>query len=242
MHRREAVVSAALPHSALFPQLLDIYDDGEWVALAFEAVDGKPPRHPWEGGELASVVEALGRLHDALTPSPARGIEPAAVYFQNLFGGWAELAALAEPPAALDPWARAHLSRLGELEKQWPAACTGLTLVHGDIRSDNLLFTAEGVVFVDWPHAAVGTPVIDLVGWAPSVRLEGGPAPEELLARHRPTREADPDVVTVVLAAVSGLFVSHSLRPPPPGLPTVRAFQAAQGEVALDWLRRRTGW
>ena len=31
-------------------------------------------------------------------------------------------------------------------------------------------------------------------------------------------------------------------RPPPPGLPTLRPFQAAQGEVALAWLRRRTGW
>ncbi len=99
-----------------------------------------------------------------------------------------------------------------------------------------------GPVFVDWPHAAVGTPVFDLVAWAPSVELEGGPQPEELLAGHRPSRVADHDVVTVLLVAVSGFFVAHSLRPPPPGLPTLRPFQAAQGEVALSWLRRRTGW
>ena len=30
--------------------------------------------------------------------------------------------------------------------------------------------------------------------------------------------------------------------PDPPGLPTLRAFQLGQGLVALDWLRRRTGW
>ncbi len=52
----------------------------------------------------------------------------------------------------------------------------------------------------------------------------------------------DPDVITVLLVAVASFFVSHSLRPVPPGLPTLRAFQAAQGEVALAWLRRRTGW
>ena len=52
LHRREAVVSAALPASPRFPRLLDAYDDGDWVALAFEAVDGRPPRHPWDGGEL----------------------------------------------------------------------------------------------------------------------------------------------------------------------------------------------
>ncbi len=100
-----------------------------------------------------------------------------------------------------------------------------------------------GPVFVDWPHAAVGTPVFDLVAWAPSVVLEGGLQPEELLAGHRPSPEkTDPEVVTVLLAAISGFLVSHSLRPPPPGLPTLRAFQAAQGKVAVDWLRRRMAW
>jgi hypothetical protein len=242
MHRREAVVSAALPVSSLFPTLLDTYDDGDWVALAFEAVDGRPPRHPWERGELASVVDALGALHRALTPSPAPQLEPAEVYLRNLFGGWAELAARDEPPGSLDPWARTNLSRLTELESAWPAAAAGTTLVHGDVRADNILFTADGVVFVDWPHAAIGTPVLDVVEWASSVVLEGGPEPEELLAAHRPSQDADPEVVTVLLAAVCGFFVAHSLRPPPPGLPTVRAFQAAQGDVALAWLRRRTMW
>jgi len=72
--------------------------------------------------------------------------------------------------------------------------------------------------------------------------LEGGPPPEELLAAHPQTSATDPDVVTILLAAVCGFFLSYSFRPPPPGLPTVRAFQAAQGDVALAWLRRRTGW
>jgi hypothetical protein len=98
------------------------------------------------------------------------------------------------------------------------------------------------VVFVDWPHAAVGNPAFDAVAWAPSVVLEGGPAPEELLSRHRPSQRADPESVTVLLAAITGFFVAGSFKPPPPGLPTLRAFQASQGAVALDWLRRRTGW
>ena len=242
LHRREAVVSMALPGLAMVPSLLDTYDDADWVALAFEAVDGRPPRHPWDRRELDTVVRALVALHDALTPSPAPQVEAAAAYLQRLFGGWAELAALREPPQGLDPWARANLSRLAELESQWPAAIEGTTLLHGDIRSDNILLTADGVVFVDWPHAAIGAPVFDVVAWAASVVLEGGPGPEELLAVHEPSRRADPAVVTVLLIAVAGFFVSHSLRPPPPGLPTVRAFQAAQGEVALAWLRRRTGW
>jgi hypothetical protein len=238
LHRREAVVSAALPASSAFPVLRETYDDGAWVALAFEAIEGGLPQHPWERAELAAVLRALEEVHDTLTPSPAPHLEPAALHFQPLFGGWAELAG-SSAPSELDPWCAAHLSRLAELEARWPTAIEGPTLVHGDIRSDNILLGPAGPVFVDWPHAAVGTAVFDLVAWAPSVVLEGGPQPEELLAGHRPSRKADHDVITALLAAVSGFFVSHSLRPPPPGLPTLRRFQAAQGEVAVAWLRRR---
>jgi hypothetical protein len=241
LHRREAVVSAALPRSRLFPRLLGTYDDGAWVALAFEAIDGRPPRHPWEPGELETVIAGLSAMHEELTPSPAPSLEPLAVYARKLFGGWSTLAATGAP-AALEPWAAAHLARLAELEAGWPEACAGATLVHGDVRSDNVLLHGGGVVFVDWPHGAVGNPAFDVIGWAPSVVLEGGPAPEELLARYGPSRQADPDAVTVLLAAISGFFVSHSFEPAPPGLPTLRPFQAAQAEVALAWLRRRTGW
>ncbi|HEY6472357.1 MAG TPA: phosphotransferase [Acidimicrobiales bacterium] len=241
LHRREAVVSAALPTTPSFPVLLDTFDDGAWVALAFEAIEGRLPRHPWDLGELAVVLGALEAAHDALTPSPTADIEPAEMHFAPVLGGWSELAA-AGAPAELDPWSRAHLSGLVDLEASWPAAIAGPTLVHGDIRSDNVILGPAGAVFVDWPHAAVGSPVFDVVAWAPSVVLEGGPPPEDLVAGHRPSRNVDPEVLTTLLAAMSGFLVAHSLRPPPPGLPTLRPFQAAQGEVALAWLRRRTGW
>jgi aminoglycoside phosphotransferase (APT) family kinase protein len=217
--------------------LLDVYDDRDWVALAFEAIEGRLPNHPWERMELDAVVAALEGAHDALTPSPAAHLEPAQRHYENLFGGWAELATARDTPG-LDPWCRANLAHLAELEAGWPGAIEGRTLVNGDIRSDNILIGAAGPVFVDWTHAAVGNPVFDLVAWAPSIVLEGGPQPEELLALHGPSRSADPEVVSALLAAVSGFFVSHSLRPAPPGLPTLRGFQAAQGEVSLTWLRR----
>ena len=242
LHRREAVVSAALPRVPQVPQLLDVYDDGDWVALAFVAVDGCPPAHPWNADELHKAIGAVGALHETLTLNPVAGMRPAADRLERLFGGWAEMAALTRPPAGLDEWAAGNLGRLAELESGWRDAIAGSTLLHCDVRSDNFLMTGSGVVLVDWPHACVGAPVFDLVAWAPSVELEGGPSPEALLELHGPASAADRDVVATLVAAFSGFLVCHALRPPPPGLPTLRGFQAAQGAVALAWLRRVTAW
>ena len=69
-----------------------------------------------------------------------------------------------------------------------------------------------------------------------------GPLPRSSWLCPASAESVDRDVLAVLVAAFSGFLVEHSLRPPPPGLPTLRPFQAAQGAVALDWLRRLTGW
>src|SRR5204862_5986967 len=50
-HRNEARVAAAMPPDAPVPRFLFAHDDGEWVALAFEDVDGRHPELPWRRGE-----------------------------------------------------------------------------------------------------------------------------------------------------------------------------------------------
>ncbi len=62
-----------------------------------------------------------------------------------------------------------------------------------------------------------------------------------MVAATRVGREADPEALTTFVVAIAGYFVSASLQPPPPGIPHVRAFQRAQGEVCLDWLTVRLG-
>ena len=53
MHRRESEVSASLLDSAMFPSVLDTHDDGDWVALAFEAIDGSDGAPAGERGARA---------------------------------------------------------------------------------------------------------------------------------------------------------------------------------------------
>jgi hypothetical protein len=89
---------------------------------------------------------------------------------------------------------------------------------------------------VDWPHACRGAAVADLVFFAPSVAMQDGPEPAALLARSRAGRAASRDALAALVCAVAGFFTEGSLQPPPPGLPTLRDFQAAQAEVSLRWL------
>ena len=244
IHRREARIVAAIPRSAPVPRLLWSLDDDPdgWVLLAFEDVEGRPPVVPWRDDELGIVLESMAALAVALTPSPLQPpvVADAAEAFGRDHLSWASL--VAAPNPALDPWSARHLAGLVALEAQASEAARGNTLLHFDLRADNLLLTADGVKVVDWPHAHVGQAFVDLVWFAPSVAMQGGPPPRDLVTRYEPARHADPRALDAVVAGVAAYFTAASLQPPSPGLPTLRAFQAAQAEVARAWLAERTGW
>jgi hypothetical protein len=237
LHRREAAISAALPASAPVPRLLGSYDDGEWVALVLEDVDGRHPHTPWVPGELTAVLSALTDLAAALTPAPLPGLPTAAQRLGHDFAGWRRLAA--DPPAGLDPWAAAHLAELRAAADRGITAMTGDTLVHGDLRADNLLLRPDGsVVIVDWPWACTGPDWLDTVLLSINVRLFGGDA-ERVLADLAARTGADPRWFTDVLAGAAGYFLDAARGPTPVGLPTLRGFQRAQGDALLPWLRDR---
>lgn len=235
MHRREAEVVAALPREAPVPRLLWSFTLGGWVVLGFDAVDGRMPAQPWRAAELRLVIDGLRRLHDVLTPSPIAS-EAAAHALATHIRGWGEL----QKAVGLDAWAARNIDRLLALEAAAPDAAAGDTLLHFDVRADNLLITGDQVYFVDWPWARIGAPFVDWVAFAPSVAMQGGPKPEVLV--RMAGLNAPDSAIDAVVASVAGYLLAQARRPPPPGIPTVRAFQAAQGEITLDWLRERTGW
>jgi aminoglycoside phosphotransferase (APT) family kinase protein len=246
-HRREARIVAALPDGIAVPRLRWWLDDADtrWVVLAFDAIHGRHPAEPWRLDELDRILEALATLAAQLTPSPLsrQQVRSASDIVATSLCGW-QMVRQEPYVAGLDDWSRRHLEALAILEAQAPNAVAGDTLLHFDVRADNILLDdrADRVWLVDWPHAAIGAAWLDVVGFAPSVAMQGGPHPEELFARVPGAADADSEAVNAGLAAVAGYFTRQSLLPPPPGIPTVRAFQAAQGTVARQWLAARTGW
>jgi hypothetical protein len=171
IHRAEARIAASLPEGTPAPRLLGFFDQDGWVALMFEDIEGHLPAQPWAADELARVLQAVAELAVALTPAPIDA-PTVADRFGEEFRGWRRLAEAGRRGegnlAGLDPWARRHLADLAALENRWAAAAAGASLVHADLRADNLLLTGDRVVVVDWPWACLAVSWFDLVAVLPS--------------------------------------------------------------------------
>jgi len=240
-HQREARVLAALdPLIAAgrlpVPRLRATATSGPWTALVIDDVDGRQPSTPWRAPDVGRVLAALDRLARALTPAPI-AVPAITELYAAAYTGWR---ALARRPAdgRLDPWTRARLGRLAGLEETWAAHAHGDTLLHTDLRADNILLSGDHVMIVDWPHACRGAAFVDPVLLAIGIAADGGHDPRRVLAGSPAARTADPAAITALVCAAAGYYTERALRPPPPGLAPARARQAAHGRAARQWLAR----
>lgn len=236
MHRTEATAVAGLAGVPEVPRLLDWFELDDWVVLMLEGIDGRHPRLPWRDDDLQQVLDGVERLSERLTPAPVT----APTIGERLgaeFRGWRTLR---DDPAAVAhlglPWAPDNLEQLAAVEERWAEAAAGETLLHADLRADQILLTPAGLRVVDWPHVCVGAAWIDPLILFPSVELQGGPDVAALVERCELTAAAPRDRLVTVAAAMTGYFLQRSTLPDPPGIPTVRSFQRAQGIVMARWL------
>ena len=116
------------------------------------------------------------------------------------------------------------------IRHEHPAELEGSALLHFDVRSDNMCFTPDRAVLVDWNWIARGNPLFDVAAWLPSLEREGGPAPEDV----RP--EAG-----VFAPALAGYFCANAGREGIPDAPQVRRIQREQATSALPWAARWLG-
>lgn len=239
--RQEVRVLARLPDSRLRPEVLGCYDDGDWVALLLEDVDGDLPDLPWRADQLERVLDSLTAAADVLTPSPWSKAPRVDQELRGDLTSWETF--LVAGRDQLDPWSSAHLDGLVEQGHLAVASLAGgATLCHVDVRSDNILLTGDRIVLIDWCWAATGPAWLDAALLLLELRTAGGPDPDAVAASHPLLRSVDPAVLTAFVAAVAGMFVRNCRRPAPPGPPTLRAFQAAYAEALLAWTKERTGW
>jgi hypothetical protein len=177
---------------------------------------------PW----LTRAPELLAHENWERTAQNARG-------FRDI----ADLAGDAAADALL--WFREIAPTVSQTMRRPDLLAGPYALLHGDLRSDNLRYTQRRLTLFDWPAIAVGRPEWDIVAFAQSVTVEGGPAPEAVMALYAerfPVREA---AVDVALAWCVTFMAERAWRPEIPGLPRLRRFQRQQLGTLLAWAMRR---
>ena len=229
-YRHEAAAADPVAAVADVPALRWHDEIAGWIVLAFDAVSGRHANLEPSGQDLPVVLDAITALDVAATGLPQR-----AERIGPWLHGWAELAS--SPCPGLDSWAATHLTELSSAERQWPAHARGTTLVHGDLRADNILITDGGAAFVDWAFAAAGAAWLNLADLVPQMILAGhGPADaEQQLAGLPAWRAAPPDAITSYAAACAGYWTRWAQQPAPADAPNLREYQARAGQAAIRW-------
>lgn len=211
------------------PALIGYEDHATRPLLLLEDLSGASWPPPWRPGDVERLLEAMREV--AATPV-ARGALPELESERGRFAGWLNVERDPGPFLSLGlcstQWLAAALPSL--LMAQDLALLGGSELVHGDLRSDNLCFLPERVVLVDWNGARRGNAAYDLAALAPSLRLDGGPLPDELVPGEG-----------ALGVLVCGYFAANAGLRPIPDAPNVRKIQLRQLRIALPWAARALG-
>jgi aminoglycoside phosphotransferase (APT) family kinase protein len=235
LNRAEIRALELLPPQVPHARLLSAYDDGVWVVLVLEDVEGRRPEVPWRGADVTSMAAALERVGAVRAPAALPSFADAT----DVLGAWDEVAADPEGmPAEL-------LARLPEFLGRQALArevTVGERLVHWDARADNVLVRGGEAVLLDWAWASRGAPWLDTLLLAMDFRIQGGPDPDAFLTSASLTRDVPPRHLASVVAGMVGVWLERARRPAPAGLPTIRAWQAHCGAAALDWLDTGALW
>ncbi len=240
LFRREVGVLEHIGAHDLWARLLASYDDGDWVALLIEDVEGRHPDFSDEA-ELGAVLDGTDRLSEVL-----QGLDvPATVDLVDVglvLGKWADtLDTLPDAPAQapVPEWLRTDpYGWAGVLREQ--AARPMPHVSHWDIRVDNLLRRPGGeIVFVDWGAAARGP------AWADPLlaRLERMDEPwfDTSIDSSPALVEAGEEAVTAFLAGFGAHLAVRSLVAVDVNLPTLNDFRIRESRRMLDAVARRTG-
>jgi thiamine kinase-like enzyme len=223
--RREHEVYASLT-GPFIPRLEGFDDDGERPVLAIEDLSGADWSVRWDDERVAAVLASVAELgRSAPPPSTSR----AELEHGEFWDRWRVVEEDPGPFLSLGLRDRAWLDRALPvlLEAVESGVGHGDDLCHLDLRSDNMCFRDGTAVFVDWNWCCFADLRLDLAGWAPSLRVEGGPQPWGII----------PDGGKLA-ALIAGVWAAVAGMPPPETAPTVRPLQRRQLAVALDWLDR----
>ena len=239
-NRREARVVQQLPAQVQAPSLRWVIEQGDWLVLAYEAIDGVPAEPTADPAHREAMWRGFNELAMVAAPADLPAFHE---YQADVMCQWRALADAPDRAARIaslgadGAWVEANLSRLLAWEHDAIEASQGDRLVHGDVRADNVIVAGDTAVFVDWPHASRGAPWLDFAGYLPSYEMYGGGSASEAFRAHPLSESVSTADERAFVAALAGYFTVQSTEPPMAAIHGIREFQRAQAIPALTWLR-----
>ena len=245
LFRREVTALTLIGSHELWADLRASYDDGDWVAILLEDVEGTHPDLDDDAtmDTLLRETDRLGqvlaeRVPDPPAPDPDNG---GLADLRDGFHLWADAVARAGeiPPELLPDWVRHDTATWEPLVRA--LADHEVRLVHWDIRNDNLLERPTGeLVFLDWGARVGGADV-------------AGPAPRPAGARGAARGSTPPLATSPALVAAGDLAVDAWLvgfatflawrahTAVDVNLPTLNDFRISESRRMLVGAERRLG-
>ena len=209
--------------ASFMPQLIGWDDDGAEPVLLLEDLSAAHWPPPWSNEQLDRLRATLDLKRKIEAPSWMRDLEETE---RGHLSGWERVQ---DDPSkflslglATNAWLDQTLPALIAASRS--ARLSGDSVVHLDMRSDNICFADDGVKIIDWNHVGRGNPDMDLVFLLPSLHYEGGPRPWDVIAD---THGLGP--------LVCGYFAAQAGQPRISSAPMVREVQRQQLLVALPW-------
>ncbi len=234
-YRRAIEVLRQMPVWVPTPGLVDSYDHDGWVALLVEPGQGHHPNLPWGPEQLDQVLCALQELAARATPCPLPHLPSIADAIGPDFAGWSRLQL--DPPAEMPQWALHRMGEFADRSRAALLACRGDTLCHLDVRSDNVLLDERGqVMLLGWTQACRAACWVDAGLLMLQVISDGPQHAGDWIARVAADGGVPLHDVHNLLIAMTGYFLDSAGRVPPPGMPTLRAFQRRTGQALLRWM------
>lgn len=229
------------------PGFLGSFQLDDWHVLLLEDL-GPRTAPPWTPATLRQVSSQLGDFHletrDIAFPAwiePLRERTPE-FNWQRVAEdsrGFETIAAVAgERRQEAVVWLDKNYPLFASLSANIEERPATPVLIHGDIRSDNLRLVGGRLKLFDWPYVNWGPAEYDLVEFAQSVTVEGGPLPEKVVRWYARRYPVDPGLLTAYVSWLAAFFANLFWQDEIPGLPRLRKFQRDQLRVLLYWLCR----
>lgn len=244
LFRHEIAVQRSLPRVDYRPGLIAAYDDGEWVALLLDDVEGHHP--DLDDADEANAVRLVVREQAQALSAAAHAIPVDTEHMAARVMRWhrmiVDAGTLDAARDALPGWWHRDESALLERIAALADRIAISAWCHLDIRDDNLLIRPDGrAVILDWGMSCPGPSWLDEL--ILDLHLVDSPMLDALVRERPPYADSDDierDTTDMLLGIGASLAVMAEAHPQP-GLPWLTEFRRREATRVLAGARRRLG-